>query len=261
MPEPDPLLEALYEGPMPAQLEESFRMIPRMWREEAFDHDGLIRVSPRPIHSSPLQKPHPPLFLACTHEATLNQAGEWGVGALCLGFAGPEDIAKKNRVYRAALARCTPASRVGEVVNAHLSALCPALVLDDGTAARRIGLRGQRFFAEAIQHWYGSRPPPTLHEGEDDAAALRENVDRVVAYLHEERIEIDTEVTGFANPNHAYGTTRDAIGYVERLLDAGADEIMFLMQMGTVPHKAILETIQQLGSEVLPHFRTRAGRS
>ena len=33
----------------------------------------------------------------------------------------------------------------------------------------------------------------------------------------------------------AYGTVDDCIGYVQRLFDAGADEILFLVQMGTVP--------------------------
>jgi hypothetical protein len=46
-----------------------------------------------------------------------------------------------------------------------------------------------------------------------------------------------------------------AIRYVERLFEAGADEIMFLSQMGTVPHEAIMETIELIGSEVIPHFR------
>ena len=45
------------------------------------------------------------------------------------------------------------------------------------------------------------------------------------------------------------------MGYVQRLVDAGADEIMFLIQMGTVPQWAALETIRKLGSEVIPRFR------
>ena len=43
------------------------------------------------------------------------------------------------------------------------------------------------------------------------------------------------------NPNHAYGTVQDCIGYVQRLIDAGADEILFICQMGTVPQWAQLE--------------------
>jgi hypothetical protein len=57
------------------------------------------------------------------------------------------------------------------------------------------------------------------------------------------------------NPNHAYGTVEDCIGYVTRLIDAGADEILFLNQMGTVPQPAMLETIRNIGEHVIPHFR------
>ena len=44
-------------------------------------------------------------------------------------------------------------------------------------------------------------------------------------------------------------------GHVQRLVDAGADEIMFLIQMGTVPQEACLQTIRNLGEKVIPHFR------
>jgi hypothetical protein len=59
------------------------------------------------------------------------------------------------------------------------------------------------------------------------------------------------------NPNHAYGTVHDAIGYVERLIDAGVDEVLFICQMGTVPQEAQLQTIRNLGEHVIPHFRAK----
>lgn len=245
---------------IPAQLEESARMIPRMWREEPFAHkSALIEIPPRPIVPKPHQEPHPPMYLACTRESTLNQAGEWGLGALVLGFAGPEDIAQKNRVYRAAVKRRTPASQMGAFPVEHLAALCPAIVLDDETRARAIGHRGQRFFTEAIRHWYnpGSPPPRPEIADMDDAEVLRAEGEQVVAYLHEQKITAGTETTGLYNPNHAYGGARDAIAYCERLAEAGADEIMFLIQMGTVPQQAALDTIRNLGRRVLPHFRRR----
>ena len=84
---------------------------------------------------------------------------------------------------------------------------------------------------------------------------LRQQGEQLIAYLHEEKIAAGSEVTGLFNPNHAYGTAKDAIAYCERLVEAGADEIMFLIQMGTVPQWAALETIRNLGQQVLPHFR------
>ena len=195
------------------------------------------------------------MYLACTRESTLNQAGEWGLGALCLGFGGPEDIVEKNKVYRAAVKRRTPESQIPDFAVEHLSALCPAIVLDDGLEARKIGHRGQRFFTESIRHWYQGGEPPTVHENEDDAEALTQEGEQLVAFLNEEKIEVGTEATGLFNTNHAYGTVSDAVGYCERLADAGADEIMFIMQMGTVPQEAILQTIRNLGEKVFPHFR------
>ncbi len=240
-----------------AQLEESFRMIPEMWASDVYSYESdLIRVPERRIHPKPWQTPHPPLFMACTRETTLNQAGEWGVGALCLGFGGPEDIAQKNKVYREAIKRRTPESQVGKVANEHLSALCPAIVLDDGAAARHIGHRGQRFFTESINHFYQGGPMPSAPpEDEDSAAVLKRDGEALVAYLHEEKIVAGTEATGLFNTNHAYGTPEEAIGYVEKLIAAGADEVMFLVQMGSVPQKAALETIENLGTKVIPHFR------
>ncbi len=245
---------------IPAQLEESARMIPRMWSEEVFEHDSpTMKIPPRPILPKPMQDPHPPMYMACTREDSLNQAGEWGLGALVLGFGGPEDIAKKNEVYRAAVKRRTPDSQIPDFPVEHLSALCPAVVLDDNAKARAIGLRGQRFFTEAIGHWYsldGSAPEPRAEIADmSDEEALRTQGEALVAYLHEEKIEVGTESTGLYNPNHAYGSVDAARGYVQRLVEAGADEIMFLIQMGTVPQWAALETIRNLGEKVIPEFR------
>ena len=141
----------------------------------------------------------------------------------------------------------------------HLSALCPAIVLADEAKARAIGHRGQRFFTEAIRHWYnpGSPPPRPEIADMDDAAVLRAEGEQVVAYLNEQKITAGSETTGLYNPNHAYGTAEHAIAYCERLAEAGADEIMFLIQMGTVPPWAALEPLRNLGRHVLPHVRGR----
>ncbi len=245
---------------IPAQLEESARMLPEMWREEVFEHHSeTMEIPPRPILPKPHQDPHPPMYLACTREETLNQAGEWGLGALVLGFGGPEEIASKNRVYRAAIQRRTAESQIPDFPVEHLAALCPAIVLADADRARAIGYRGQRFFTMAINHWYspgGEAPPPVADLGEiEDVDFLVQRGEEVRAILAEDEIRTGTQSAGIYNPNHAYGSAEDAIGYVENLVEAGADEVMFLIQMGTVPQEAALETITNLGRDVLPRFR------
>ncbi len=119
-----------------------------------------------------------------------------------------------------------------------------------------MGARGQRFFAEAIAHWYGGGPPPAQDtEDDDNLAAIKADAERMVAKLHEANIPVRPSSLHTFNPNHAYGNAQDAINYVERLAEGGVDEIMCLIQMGTIPQEVCLETIEQWGSTVMPAFR------
>ena len=72
--------------------------------------------------------------------------------------------------------------------------------------------------------------------------------ERYVAHLHEAdhpgRTRTPTRPSTSTTPT---ATPTGAIDYVERLEDAGADEIMCLIQMGTVPQEACLETIRHWG--------------
>jgi alkanesulfonate monooxygenase SsuD/methylene tetrahydromethanopterin reductase-like flavin-dependent oxidoreductase (luciferase family) len=253
------------------ELEETYRIVPGLWTDSEFSYSSeYITIPPRDIVPKPMQEPHPPLYMACTKEATLNMAGKLGVGAMALGFSGPEDIAEKNRVYRAAVARRNPDDVVGAFAVDHLSALCPAIVLDDAAAARQIGFRGQRFFAESLNQWSRGTPPP-------DPASYGADSEAVLAAAREKlEVKFGSELVTIADPtdrrdaeqkvgiaitrdDQAYGSVQSCINYVQRLIEAGADEIMFLIQMGTVPQAVCLETIRNIGTAVLPYFRADSG--
>jgi len=245
---------------LPEQIKECMYMIPKIWRDGVFAHDGKhVQIPPREIHPKPYQRPHPPLYLAVSRDDSLNMAGEGGLGALVLGFGGPEDIANKNRIYRAASRRRTDATMVGEFPTDHLAALCPTIVLQDGYAARRIGVRGQQFFTESVNHWYAGGPKPStktldLPEVEE---VMRQGRAGLEEMLRRHNLPVTLASTILFNLNHAYGTAADAKQYVGSLIDAGADEILCLMQMGMVPHEAIIETIRTYGREVIPYFKAR----
>ncbi len=246
-------------------IDESMYLIPKIMVQDEIEHDGThIRIPRRPIHPKPYQDPHPPLYMACTRADALTTAGARGIGALVLGFAGPDDIASKNAIYRAAWANRKAEDQVGFRPTEHLAALCPALVLDDREKARKIGLRGQRFFVESLGYWYQGGPKPAVEDlsGDEQAAILQQEKAAVVAYLSEEKITIGSEHTGaYEEVQDAYGTAEDCTRYVQRLFDAGADEILFLFQMGAVPHEAILETIRNIGTHVIPHFRKQTAQA
>ncbi|MFJ9419918.1 LLM class flavin-dependent oxidoreductase [Streptomyces sp. NPDC101227] len=244
------------------QMEEALRIFANAWREEQFEWHGSIDIGPGAILPRPVQDPHPPLFMACSKHDTLKLAAELGIGALVMGFAGADDVREMRKVYDEAVATRGTDRLVSTEVNNHFSALCPTIVLDDAEAAYRIGTRGQRFFAESIAHWYGNGPAPTVYEeGEDHVAAMEQGRERLVAKLHEANIPARPNDTGAYNAQHAYGTAQDAIAYVEQLREIGVDEVMCLIQMGTVPQEACMETIRQWGETVLPHFRALEERA
>lgn len=243
-------------------IDESMYLIPKIMTQDEIEHDGeYIKIPRRPIHPKPYQDPHPPLYYACTREATLQLAGDRGIGALVLGFSGPDEIARKNAIYREHFRNRKPEDQVGFRPTEHLAAFCAAIVLEDRDEARRIGLRGQRFFAEAIAHWYQGGPKPTVDEdltADDQQAILEKEKAELVTYLSEEKIAIgDEHTSNYTVANDAYGTPEDCIRYVTRLQEAGADEVLFLFQMGGVPHSAIMETIRNIGEKVIPHFRDK----
>ncbi len=255
-----------------AQLEETLKMLPGIWTSEDFSYaSDLISVPPTNIIPKPVQQPHPPLFMACSKEATLEYAGRVGIGALALGFAGPDNIAEKNRTYRAAVEKRKAAGNpdvAGHFVNDHFSALCPTIVLDDAELARRIGFRGQRFFSESLNQWSRGTPPPDPAQYGDDLLAIDKRREDLELQFGSELVKITDPLARrdaehakglhMTTADQAYGSADDCAAYVQRLIDAGADEVMFLIQMGTVPQDVCLETIERIGTQVLPRFRDAA---
>jgi alkanesulfonate monooxygenase SsuD/methylene tetrahydromethanopterin reductase-like flavin-dependent oxidoreductase (luciferase family) len=241
-----------------AQMEESLRIISNCWREEEFEWHGLLDISPHPILPRPVQDPHPPLYMACTKRDTVRLAAELGVGALVLGFAGANEIRELREIYDQAIEERTGERFVSDHPNDHFSALCPAIVLDDREEAYRIGARGQRFFAEAIMHWnLHTAPPDPGSDDENTEALIAKAREGIVAKMSEMNIPLNANSSSTFNIEHAYGNAEDAIRYVEELEKAGADEIMCMIQMGTIPQSAMLETIRQFGEHVIPHFRAK----
>lgn len=240
------------------QIDEMMYLIPKMFVQDEIEHDGeFVKIPRRPIHPKPYQYPHPPMYMACTNATSLATAGGRGLGALVLGFGGPDEVAKKNATYREAFANRKAEDQVGFRPTEHLAALCPAIVMQDGQAARKIGIRGQRYFLESLAHWYTGGEKPDPSKWDEDVATTGSGQAVLNTSWGSEKVSVDFSDPSLEllNPNHAYGTVADCIGYVQRLVDAGADEILFICQMGTIPQEAQLETIRNIGEHVIPYFR------
>jgi alkanesulfonate monooxygenase SsuD/methylene tetrahydromethanopterin reductase-like flavin-dependent oxidoreductase (luciferase family) len=247
------------------QLEEALRIIGSCWREDTFTyHSERLNIEPPPdgtphsILPRPVQFPHPPLYMACTRADTVRRAAKYGVGALAFGFGGPEDVRRQREMYDEEKAVRADETLVSPgVVNDEFVALCPTLTLDDHDEAVRLGARGQRFFGESITHWLvGGRPAPSETMEHDDNVKIMH--ERRAEALEIEDHDLRTVTAANFNIDHAYGNADRAIEYVKELADAGADEIMCMISMGTIPHDTNMETIRQWGERVIPQFRTVA---
>nr|WP_308403975.1 LLM class flavin-dependent oxidoreductase [Streptomyces sudanensis] len=156
-----------------AQVREALDILTGIWRSDhRFEWHGSLDIGPGAVLPRPVQRPHPPLFLACSREEAMRTAAKLGIGALVLGFGGPEMTRLRRAAYDAACAARTPEDLLSSTVNDHFAVVCPTIVLDDAEQARTIGLRGQQFFVESSRHWYGGGRPPEQDPAADGRAAL-----------------------------------------------------------------------------------------
>jgi alkanesulfonate monooxygenase SsuD/methylene tetrahydromethanopterin reductase-like flavin-dependent oxidoreductase (luciferase family) len=189
----------------------------------------------------PVQEPHPPLYAACSKPESAEQVGQLGIGALNFAIGDDRYLREKIAAYRSAVAR---AETDGWQVNDHFACTPPCVVLDDDREACRHGFRGARFFAEALARYYfsGERPTGTLPivRGDLTEQELRE----AMAFRH----AADAQMTAIV------GDPSAAREMVKRFVDVGVDELILIMQMGTVPHEVIMQSLRTFAEKVMPHF-------
>src|SRR6266850_1817923 len=71
--------------------EEAVKAIVPMFTKESWEfHGQYYDFEARNVIPKPLQKPHPPLWVACSNIQPIGKAGEWGMGALGFTFVTPE---------------------------------------------------------------------------------------------------------------------------------------------------------------------------
>ena len=74
----------------------------------------------RNVVPKPVQKPHPPMWMACTNRDTIKVAASIGVGALAFSFVDPDEARNWADIYYGIIKsdQCVP---IGHAVNANLA--------------------------------------------------------------------------------------------------------------------------------------------
>ena len=137
-----------------AMWEEGLRVALRCMTEAPFaGHSGrYVTMPPRNVVPKPLQKPHPPVWVACSRRDTIHLAAQKGIGALTFAFLNPEEATHWIDDYYTTLAdECVP---IGDAVNANVAAVTTFMCAPTEAEALARGLEGGNFFGYSLAHYY-----------------------------------------------------------------------------------------------------------
>src|SRR6266508_1884165 len=232
-----------------AQWGEALEVVTRMLVEEPFaGHQGkFVEVPPRNVVPKPLQRPHPPLWVACSRRETIHLAATKGIGALSFSFIEPDRAKEWVDDYYATLSSeaCVPA---GFAVNPQVACVLPMLCHRDEETAIERGLDGAHFFGYALAHYYvfgTHRPGVTNIREEFQANRSSVGFDRQIA-------------AQTAVERGAIGTPAQCRDLICGYQAAGVDQLVFVSQAGRTRHEHICESLELFAREVMPEFAEQA---
>jgi alkanesulfonate monooxygenase SsuD/methylene tetrahydromethanopterin reductase-like flavin-dependent oxidoreductase (luciferase family) len=219
----------------------------------------FVTMPPRNVVPKPVQKPHPPLWVACSRRDTILLAAEKGIGALSFAFVEPEDAKQWVEDYERVLSeRCIP---VGLSVNPQVACVTPMMCAPREADALSRGLEGANFFGYSLAHFYvfGDHVPATTNVWEEFLQRRGK-----MGYSPEAALAARQETLGAKAAAGDQTGLRGAIGtpdqlreFLRRYEEAGVDQLIFVMQAGHNRHEHIMESIELFGTEVLPEFIER----
>jgi alkanesulfonate monooxygenase SsuD/methylene tetrahydromethanopterin reductase-like flavin-dependent oxidoreductase (luciferase family) len=222
--------------------EDAVRCILPMFTHEGWQYDGPYFKFPlRNVVPKPLQKPHPPLWVACSQLETIELAGRCGIGALGFQFLSAEMAhAWVHAYYNSFVKRQQKLTDYQSNCNIAMVSyfMCAAT---DEEARRRA--EGVTFFQFALAYYSGSRnreraAPGTVSLWEEYQAWKRANPERAERALMGGLI----------------GSPETIRRKLHRFAQSKVDSIILLNQAGRNRHEHICEGLELFAREVMPEF-------
>jgi len=201
----------------------------------------------RNIVPKPMQKPHPPMWMACTNRDTIKVAASIGVGALAFSFLDPEEAKTWAEIYYGIIKSdaCVP---IGHGVNANLAMVSNFSVHPDRAEAIRRGQEGFEFFSYAVNAL-------VAHDVLPGRSTLFADFQKSRAASDDEIIAARKAAAVNAN---GIGTPEDIREHIKGFQAAGVDQVIFMQQAGRNRHEHICESLELFAAEVMPAFKAEA---
>ncbi len=186
----------------------------------------------RNVVPKPAQKPHPPLWVACSNRDTIKLAARMGMGALTFAFVDPDEAAMwVDDYYRILSEECVP---IGHTVNANIAMVVGLSMHADAEEAERRGLDGFRFFGHGLLHYYVvGRHQPGRTNLWDDFQSTKDSFEGLGETL-------------------GIGTPAQVEKQLQGFAEAGVDQVMFIQQSGRNRHDHICHSLEMFANEVMP---------
>ncbi len=183
-----------------------------------------------------MQKPHPPLWVACSNRETIKLAARLGIGALTFAFVDPSEAKQwVDDYYRIIREECVP---IGHTVNANIAMVSSFGLHQDADEARRRFQDGFRFFNFALgwHYGFGAQIP-----GRSDIWAMFEKA--------------KANMPDGSAAEGGIGTPDQLRAHLRKFADCGVDQVAFIQQGGRNRHDHICEALELFAAEVMGEFK------
>ena len=210
--------------------------------------DGASFTMPcRNVIPKPIQKPHPPMWMACTNRDTIRVAAKHGLGALAFAFVDPGEARAWSTIYYDTIKseECVP---LGHTVNANLATVSAFSIHPDRAEAIRRGQEGFEFFFFAINALVAQDARPGRSHLWESFQKLRGN----------RTAELIARASDSGYQGAGIGTPDDMRAHLRSQQDAGVDQVIFLQQAGHNRHDDILASLELFARDIAPEFRREA---
>jgi alkanesulfonate monooxygenase SsuD/methylene tetrahydromethanopterin reductase-like flavin-dependent oxidoreductase (luciferase family) len=196
----------------------------------------------RNVLPKPLQKPHPPMWMACTNRDTIKVAASNGLGALAFSFLDPEEAKHWSEIYYGIIKsdQCVP---IGHRVNANIAMVSAFSIHPDRAEAIRRGQEGFEFFGYAINALVAQDVRPGRSQLFKDFQAKRASGN----------IQLGRDL----NSAPGIGTPQELAQHIRQFEDVGIDQVIFLQQAGNNKHADICSSLELFAKDVLPEFAAK----
>jgi len=227
--------------------EEAVGIIPRMWGTDRFSHEGrYFSVPERNVIPKPLQKPHPPIWMACSQADSFEIAANKGLGVLSFTSDEPEELQQRLKRYRELIPKAEP---VGAFVNNRVAGFTPMYCGESMTEAVEVGATGaawyQTSFISKIKAGWRGREVKSYEYAREAAEKVPEDLvwdlDRY-------------KKRGMGKGGWCIGDPEEVTTQAKRYEKNGFDDLLFIVQTGKIPHEKIMASLERFASEVMPHF-------